>query len=109
MRKINVYVKTIEQIVDGSKKTFNVWSSTVVNKDNPGENLYIDVRLTKRCQKDLPDYNAEIEFDVANSYYKEIQKEENGKIYTKRILYLDDFTVIKEIPKKVTTDDDLPF
>lgn len=110
MREINVYVKEITTTVDGIEKQFIVHSSTQKSKDNPNEFISFDVKPTKRCTKKLPSYNCVIGFEVSKSYYiADRHTSKNGKEYIKRVLYLDDFEIIREIPKKVTTEEDLPF
>lgn len=121
VRTINIYAKektNVETVVKNGievkkENKFYIYSSSMPSKVNPKEMIYFDVVATGQCDKKLPPYNAEIEFDVSKSYFISKKKtyNKNGKDIevVRHTLFLDDFNIIKEIPKKITTDEDLPF
>lgn len=109
MRTITVYAREKETIKEGEKKSFLVHYASEVNKNDETQMVYFDVKETKKCTKKLPNYNCEIGFEVNDTYFITKKIEKDGKVFNRNTLFLDDFTVIREIPKKVTTDEDLPF
>ena len=109
MRTITVYAREKEGVREGQKVTFMVHYASEPNKNDATKTVYFDVKTTKKCPRVLPTYNAEIGFEVNESYFITKKQEKDGKEFFKNVLFLDNFTIIKEIPKKVTTEEDLPF